>query len=95
MGVNDVIAKLEQALAELVTLKITTKVDAKVLQTTIDLVQGDITMAIDPWFNDPAQKALLDLHMAREKQGADIIKQNIAALSRLTKLLPELKKALA
>lgn len=95
MGVNDVIAKLEQALAELVTLKITTKVDAKVLQTTIDLVQGDITMTIDPWFNEPGQKALLDLHMARERQGADIIKQNIAALSRLTKLLPELKKALA
>ena len=94
MGVTDVIAKLENALAELVTLKITTKVGDKVIQTMIDLVQGDITMTIDPCFNEVAQKPLLDLHLEREKQGADIIRQNIVALARLTKLLPDIKKAL-
>jgi hypothetical protein len=92
MSINDLVSKLENALSELVTLKITTKVDAKVLQTTIDLAQGDISMSIDPWFMEPAQKAVLDLHLRREQQGASIIKENLAAMGRLTKLLPELKK---
>ena len=94
MDIAAITAKIETAISELVDLKITTKVGDKVLQTTIDLVQGDITMSIDPWFNEPEQKPLLDMHLQREKQGSEIVKQNVEALSRLIKLLPELKKVM-
>ena len=100
MDIQAVIDKVQQAISELVQLKITTtvaetaadKVTKRSLQTTIDLAQGDISMMIDSWFNEPEQKSLLDLHMQREKQGAEIVKQNVEALSRLIKLLPELRK---
>ncbi len=98
MDIKGIVGKLESALGELVTLKITTRVGVdgdpaqKVLRTVIDLVQGDITMQVDPWFLDPAQKTVLDLHAARERQGADIVRANVAALARLVKLLPELKQ---
>jgi hypothetical protein len=92
MDIGAITAKIEKAISELVELKITTQVGDKVLKTTIDLEQGDISMTIDPWFNEPEQKPLLDMHLQREKQGAEIVKQNVEALSRLIKLLPELKK---
>lgn len=98
MDVKGVVTKLENALKELVTLKITTRVgvegagDQKVVRTTIDLAQGDISMQIDPWFLEQSQAALLELHANREKQGAEIVKSNLAALAGLAKLLPELKQ---
>jgi hypothetical protein len=97
MDIKGVVSKLESAVTELVTLKITTRVGIdgdpaqKVLRTVIDLAQGDITMQVDPWFLDPAQKTMLDLHAARERQGADIVRANVAAIARLIKLLPDLK----
>ena len=97
MDVKGVVAKLETALTELITLKITTRVgvdgkpEQKVVRTTIDLAQGDITMQVDPWFLEPAQAPLLELHANRERQGAEIVKSNVAALAALVKLLPELK----
>ncbi len=93
MPIPELIAKLGNALTELVQLRITTEVDAKVLQTKIDLVQGDISMKLDAFFLDPAQKWLVDLHAVREKQGAEIVKQTLAALMRLAKLLPALQAA--
>ena len=98
MDVKAVVTKLEAALTELVTLKITTRVGVdgdpaqKLLKTTIDLAQGDITMQADPWFLEPAQASILELHATRERQGADIVRANIAALSALAKLIPELKQ---
>jgi len=98
MDVSAVLKKLEQALVELVTLKITTRVgvdgaaDQKVLRTTIDLAQGDITMQVDPWFLEPGQAAILALHATREKQGADIVRANLDALGALAKVLPDLKQ---
>lgn len=98
MDVKTVLAKLEKALGELVTLKITTRVgvdgaaEQKVARTTIDLAQGDITMQVDPWFLEAGQAAILELHATREKQGAEIVRSNLAALSSLVKLLPELKQ---
>jgi hypothetical protein len=98
MDVTGIVAKLEKALTELVTLKITTRVgadgatDQKVLRTTIDLVQGDISMQVDPWFLESSQASILQLHATREKQGADIVRSNLEAISGLVKLLPDLKQ---
>jgi len=92
MDVNGLIAKLEKAIEEIVTLRVTTIVNGKTLQTVINLALGDISMNVDPFFLDPAQKAIVDMHVAREKQGADILKANVAAVERLVKLLPQLKK---
>ena len=92
MPVQDVISKLESAVTELVHLKITTEVEGKVLRTDVDLLQGDIRMSIDPYFLDPPKAWLLEVHANREKQGAEIVRQNIAALGRLAQLIPELKK---
>lgn len=94
MGLGDVVAKLEGAVSELVHLKITTAVDGKELRSDIDLAQGDIRMSIDPAFLQPEMKWVLELHAAREREGAEIVRQNLAALSRLARLLPELKKLL-
>jgi hypothetical protein len=94
MSIQEVVKNLEGAVSNLTHLKIVTEVDGKELLTDIDLVQGDIRMKVHSTFLEADKKWLLDLHAAREKQGAEIVKQNVAALGRLAKLLPELKKLL-
>jgi hypothetical protein len=63
---------------------------AHYLETTTDLVGGDITTKIDDWFLVPERKPVLDMHLQREKQGSDIIKGNIEALKELWKLVSEM-----
>ena len=60
---------------------------SKVIWTSIDLVQGDITTVIDPDFQGDAGKELREFHKSRESQGLEIIRGNIAALKELVTLL--------
>lgn len=60
------------------------------LNTSIDLLQGDITSEIDEWFLAPERKAVLELHHEREKQGSDIIRANVQAVKELWKLAAEM-----
>ena len=59
---------------------------AKVMRTTIDLLQGDITTLIDPAFATGELQALREYHGARERQGAQIIRDNVQALLELLTL---------
>lgn len=63
---------------------------AHYLETTTDLVGGDITTKIDDWFLVPERKPVLEMHLQREKQGSDIIKGNLEALKELWKLVSEM-----
>ncbi len=65
---------------------------AHVLHTSIDLIEGDARTSVDDWFLDPARKPILDLHLAREKQGADTIKANLEALQHLWKWASDVVK---
>jgi hypothetical protein len=60
------------------------------LDTSIDLLQGDITSQIDEWFLAPERKAILDLHHQREKQGNEIIRANVQAVRELWRLAAEM-----
>lgn len=54
-----------------------------VLRTTIDLLDGDIRTELDEWFLTDERKAILDMHMQRERQGGEIIQANVAALKSM------------
>jgi len=69
---------------------ITTSTPPHVLRTSIDLLQGDITSEIDQWFLAPENKPVLDMHLAREKQGGDVIKANVEALRQIWNLVREM-----
>jgi len=60
--------------------------DAKIMRTSIDLLQGDITTQMDPAFTTGELQALRDFHGARELQGAAIIKANVDTLSQILSL---------
>jgi hypothetical protein len=60
---------------------------SKVIWTTIDLAQGDLTTVIDPDFQGDAGKEVREFHKSRETQGLEIIRGNIAALKELVSLL--------
>ena len=61
--------------------------DSKVIVTEIDLIQGDITTVIDPaYVNDEAYQRLREFHAEREKQGHQIVKQNLEAVEKLFEL---------
>jgi hypothetical protein len=62
---------------------------SKVIWTSIDLLQGDILTVIHPDYEGEAGKELREFHKARETQGIAIIKENVAALRDLVKLLAE------
>jgi hypothetical protein len=55
----------------------------KMIQTKIDLLQGDIKTIFDPEFVTGNYQSLRDFHAAREKQGSDIISNNLKALKEL------------
>jgi hypothetical protein len=69
--------------------KITMSGKSKVIWTSIDLLQGDITTVIHPELQGDAGKDLREFHKGRELQGIAIIKENIAALRDIMKLLQE------
>ena len=59
----------------------------KVIWTSINLVQGDITTVVDPEFQGDAGRELREFHKSRESQGLEIIHRNISALKELVALL--------
>ncbi len=61
--------------------------DCKSIWTTINLLEGDISTVYDPEYVTGQYHALRDFHKAREDQGHQIIKDNIAALKELYKLV--------
>ena len=55
----------------------------KVILTKINLLQGDIETVFDPAYVTGDYQALRDFHMAREKEGYDIVHKNLDALKEL------------
>jgi hypothetical protein len=60
--------------------------NSKVIQTKIDLLQGDITSVYDKAFLTGDLAAVKALHQAREEQANEIIDKNIQALKSLYEL---------
>lgn len=60
--------------------------NCKMMYTKIDLLQGDITTCIPEEFITGDYQELREFHQAREQQGHEIIKGNIAALRELIAL---------
>jgi hypothetical protein len=95
-----IIKKISDAIEELVTLRITTAVGAvdwtkdqgaqpancKAMESTINLLDGDIKTLIDQAFVTGDFKDLRSFHQDREKQGHEIVQGNIAALKALLDL---------
>lgn len=63
--------------------------DPKVMLTKINLLQGDIRTVLDPAFVTGDYQSLRDFHLAREKEGHDIIQKNLAALKELYNTVKE------
>jgi hypothetical protein len=83
---TNVLDDIRASLGQMVTLKIRTEVGAAKMETSINLLQGDITTKIDPEFITGAYQSLRDFHAAREAEAANIVKNNIEALHRLVEL---------
>jgi hypothetical protein len=66
---------------------------AKVMHTSIDLLQGDIVTQIDPAFLTGELAPLRDFHAAREAQSSALIKGNVEALGQLLALAERLAGA--
>ena len=64
----------------------------KMILTKIDLLQGDIKTVFDEEFVTGQYQAWRDFHSAREKEGHQLIQNNIAALERLCGVLKSLAK---
>lgn len=64
--------------------------DPKMILTKIDLLQGDIKTVYDEAFVTGPYQALRDLHAAREKEGHQLIQNNIVALERLFQFVKSL-----
>jgi hypothetical protein len=64
----------------------------KGILTKMDLLQGDITTIIPKSFFSDDKKAMREYHSEREKQGLDIVKQNIAAVKELWNLIAAIKE---
>jgi hypothetical protein len=82
----NVLETIRTSLNNMVELQITTEVGPAKMQTTINLLEGDITTKIDPEFITGAYQSLREFHAEREKQAGAIVKDNIEALSRLVEL---------
>lgn len=55
----------------------------KVIMTRINLLQGDITTVFHEEYVTGKYQVLRDFHTAREKEGYEMVKANIAALEKL------------
>lgn len=60
---------------------------AKLLRTSIDLLQGDITTEMDAAFVTGPYQDLRAFHQAREAQAMEIVKGNIEAVKALVALI--------
>jgi hypothetical protein len=70
-----------------VKIQATTDAGAKLLRTSIDLLQGDITTEMDPAFVTGPYQDLRQFHQAREAQAMEIVKGNIEAVKALVALI--------
>jgi hypothetical protein len=96
------IDKLKASAEKLITLNITTAVgnagsftvgkDAKIMNSSIDLLQGDITTIIPEAFMEAPYSAIREYHQAREEAGQQIIKENIACIKELLLLVEKLSE---
>jgi hypothetical protein len=66
--------------------------DAKIMNSSIDLLQGDITTIIPEAFMEAPYSAIREYHQAREEAGQQIIKENIACIKELLLLVEKLSK---
>ncbi|VEN74698.1 conserved hypothetical protein [Candidatus Desulfarcum epimagneticum] len=97
----DLKQKIMDSIENLVTLEIITAVShpdagekgaadpfdgSRKMTTRIDLLQGDIKTLYDEEFVTGKYQALRAFHTEKEKEGYQIVMQNIAALEKLLKL---------
>ncbi len=61
--------------------------DTKMIQTTIDLLRGRIRTVYDESFVTGEYQSLKNYHAAREKDGYNILRENIDTLERLLKMV--------
>jgi hypothetical protein len=95
------------SLGQLITLNIVTAVGpieslkdgltfdeskVKAIATKIDLLQGDITTVCDQEFVTGNYQSLREFHAEREKEGREIISNNIRTLQELLKWVSDLLK---
>lgn len=66
---------------------------SKTILSKINLLQGDIKTVFDSEFVTGEYAALREFHAEREKQGHDIIKENIKAIKELVDLIINFPKA--
>ena len=62
---------------------------ARVIYSSIDLVDGDITTIMHEDYTKPALASLRQYHQAREQEGRDIIDGNIETLKALVKFVDD------
>jgi hypothetical protein len=90
--------RILQSIEDLVTLNIDTIVNddgtAKIMTSTINLIDGDIKTEFDVAFVTGDLKELRDYHTQREAQGHQIIKDNIDALAKLIDLFSTAKSSI-
>lgn len=68
--------------------------DAKVIWTSVDLLQGDITTTIHPDFQGDGGQIVRNIHNDARTQGMEIIKTNVGVLKDLLGLLGDAYKSL-
>jgi hypothetical protein len=64
----------------------------KMILTKINLLQGDIKTVFDEEFVTGPYQALREFHGAREKEGYQLVQNNIAALERLFQFVKSLAR---
>ena len=84
------VEKILAGIDNLVTLQITTVVDVagakKKIETSIDLLQGDIRTEMSEEFVTGDYVTLREFHQKREEQGQQIVQDNVDALVKLIEL---------
>jgi hypothetical protein len=66
--------------------------DVKVIQTTIDLLDGDMETLMDPAFVSGDLQSLREFHAQTERQGHEIVQKNLDAVKALFNLALHLQK---
>jgi hypothetical protein len=81
-------AAISLVVSQLVELKITTKASSGSLNTTVDLLSGQITSVIDPAFvSDKASQKLLEFHTNQITATAHVVKEQLRSLQDLLQVL--------
>jgi hypothetical protein len=81
-------AAISLVVGQLVELKIVTKANSGKLQTTVDLLSGEITSTVDPAFmSDKASQRLLDFHTNQITATANVVREQLRSLQDLLQVL--------